>query len=76
VIDALQNPFITPSFFLSARILTVRWLETGRDKAVRAEIELILGVFERLKEIWPEVAGKYRDLILADLNREYGSRGA
>ncbi|RPA97602.1 hypothetical protein L873DRAFT_1771169 [Choiromyces venosus 120613-1] len=75
VIDVLQNPFITPSLFLSARILAVRWLETGRDKGVRAEIELILGVFDRIKEVWPDVAGKYRCLVLADLARDGNGLG-
>lgn len=70
VIGSLQNPFITPSFFLSARILTVRWLDSGRDKIVKAEIDLILELFEHLKEVWPKVAGKYCDLITADLRRD------
>lgn len=69
-IDALQNPFITSALFLSARILTVRWLENGRDKATRAEIDLILAVFERLKECWPELAGRYKELVMCDLRRE------
>jgi hypothetical protein len=69
-IDALQNPFITSALFLSARILTVRWLENGRDKATRAEIDLVLAVFERLKECWPELAGKYKELVACDLRRE------
>lgn len=69
-IDALQNPFITSALFLSARILTVRWLENGRDKATRAEIDLVLAVFERLKECWPELAGRYKELVMCDLRRE------
>lgn len=69
-IDALQNPFITSALFLSARILTVRWLENGRDKATRAEIDLILAVFERLKECWPELAGRYKELVMCDLRRD------
>jgi hypothetical protein len=75
VIDVLQNPFITPSLFLSARILAVRWLETGRDKGVRAKIELILGVFDRIKEVWPDVASKYRCLVLADMARDGNGLG-
>lgn len=74
-IDALQNPFITSALFLSARILTVRWLENGRDKTVRAEIDLVLAVFERLKECWPELAGKFKGLVLCDLRRERESLG-
>ncbi|PWW75566.1 hypothetical protein C7212DRAFT_204507, partial [Tuber magnatum] len=76
VIDVLQNPFITPSLFLSARILAVRWLETGRDKGVRAKIELILGVFDRIKEVWPDLASKYRCLVLADMDRNGNGLGS
>lgn len=74
-IDALQNPFITSALFLSARILTVRWLENGKDKATRAEIDLVLAVFERLKECWPELAGRYKELVMCDLRRERESVG-
>lgn len=69
-IDALQNPFIMSALFLAARILTVRWSESGRDKGVRAEIDLVLAVFERLNECWPELARKYIELVKWDLRRE------
>lgn len=68
-LDALQNPFITSALFLAARVLVVRWLE-GRDKGVKAEIELVLAVFERARECWPELAGKYSELVMGDLKKE------
>lgn len=63
------NPFVTPAYFLCARILCIRWLET-RNPQIRADIDLIIMVIDRISELWGGIAGKYKDLILLDLERD------
>jgi len=63
------NPLMTPTYFICARILCIQWLET-RDPQARADIDLILLMIDRISELWGGVAGKYKELIQWDLQRD------
>ena len=63
------NPLMTPVYFISARILCIQWLET-RDPQARADIDLILLMIDKISELWGGVAGKYKELIQWDLQRD------
>jgi len=63
------NPFVTPAYFICARILCIRWLET-RDPQAKEDIDLILLMIDRISELWGGVAGKYKELIQWDLQRD------
>lgn len=63
------NPFVTPAYFICARILCIRWLES-RDPQARADIDLILLIIDRISELWGGVASKYKELIQWDLQRD------
>lgn len=68
--EILFNPLNCPIYFLCARILSVRYLEGNkRDQEIRTNIDVILFVFDRLAEKYPNLADKYRTLIRFDLER-------
>ena len=69
------NPFVTQAYFVCARILVIRWLE-NHDPAIRADIDLIILVIDRISELWGGVASKYRLSIESDLARDPRTLGS
>lgn len=63
---ALANPFLCGVLFVAGRMLAVGCRE-GRGG--RAEVDLVLEVLERGREWWPGLAGRYRDVVGAEVGR-------
>lgn len=63
------NPFVAPAYYVCCRILCIQWFET-QDPQIKADIDLIILVIDRIGELWGGVARKYKDLILYDLERD------
>lgn len=73
---ALANPFLGPPLWTAAKILATKYLhESAKGLATDArksaeQLEILLSVFDRMAEVWPELAGKFRALVSADMKRD------
>ena len=64
--NALTNPFLSSTYFLCCRFLTIRWCE-DRNQADRENIDFLFMLLDRMGEKWAPLAGKYRKGMLRDL---------